>query len=157
MAVADQNVGPAVVVHVKKTAAPSQILGVRAQSGRESGVFKIAVAEVVIERGRVACEVGLYDIEIAVHIVIRRRNAHARLRLAVRTQRATRLQSDVYELSIFLVLVKGAGRGIVGDVDVGPAVVVEISGEDSQAKGSIGLQNSEASETSVKVPSPLLW
>ena len=113
----------------------------RAQTGGKSGVFKIAVAEVVIERRSVAGEVRLYDIQIAVQIVIRRRYSHARLRLAVGAQRATGFHGDVHKLPVFLVLVESTGGGIVGDVDVGPAVIVEIRSQDSQPEGSIGLQN----------------
>ncbi len=40
MAVADQNVGPAIVVEIEKAAAPAQILRVRAQPRGEGGIFE---------------------------------------------------------------------------------------------------------------------
>src|ERR1017187_1608501 len=66
MAIADQNVRPAVVIHVEEATAPAQVLGVRAETRGESGVFKIGTALIVIERRRVAGEVGFDQVEIAV-------------------------------------------------------------------------------------------
>ena len=45
MAIADQDVWPAVVVHVEKTAPPSQKLCVRPESCGKSGVFEVIVGE----------------------------------------------------------------------------------------------------------------
>src|SRR5213593_2088905 len=40
MAVADENVRPAVVVHIEEAAAPAEILRVRAEAGGKSGVLE---------------------------------------------------------------------------------------------------------------------
>ena len=101
-------------------------LRVQAQSGLEGGVFEVPVALIVIERRRVAGEIGLDDVEIAVEIVIGGRDAHAGLRLAVGAEHAACFQPDLDELAVLLVLVQQRLSGIVGDVDVGPAVVVEV-------------------------------
>ena len=75
-----------------------------------------------------------------------------------RAEYAAGVDGDVLEGAVLLVLVEGAGRGVVGDVDVGPAVVVEVGDQDAETVGADGLQAMpDASETSVKVPSPLLW
>src|SRR2546425_10566760 len=139
--VADENVGPAVVVHVEKAAAPAEILRVRAESGGESGVLEIGAAEIAIERGRVAGEIGFDDVEIAVEIVIDSGDAHAGLGLAVGREGAAGLDGDVRERAVLFVLIERAGLRVVGDVDVGPAVVVEIGGENAEAEGAVGLQN----------------
>ena len=79
------------------------------------------------------------------------------LRLAVRTQRTASLDRDVLKLSVLLVLIERAGGGVIGNVDVGPAVIVKIRSENAEAVRSVRAKNSRsASETSVKVPSPLL-
>jgi hypothetical protein len=39
-------------------------------------------------------------------------------------------------------LIKRAGGGIVGDVDIGPAIVVKIGSEHAQAEGAVGGKNS---------------
>jgi hypothetical protein len=53
MAIADEDVGPAITVEIEKTNAPAEILRVAAESGGESGIFKGGAAEIVIERRRV--------------------------------------------------------------------------------------------------------
>ena len=58
MPVADQNVGPAVIVEIEKPAAPAQELRVRAQACGECCVFESGLAKIVIERRRVSREVG---------------------------------------------------------------------------------------------------
>ncbi len=90
MAVADENVGPAVVVHVKKTAAPAEILRVLAEAALIGGVLEICAPEIVVERRCVAREIRFDEIEIAVEIVIGGGDAHAGLRLAVGAECAAR-------------------------------------------------------------------
>src|ERR1700683_2799199 len=87
----------------------------------------------MIKRRRVAGEVGFHDVEIAVEIVVRGRNAHAGLRLAIGAERAPRLNRDILEFSVLLILVERAGGRIVGDINIGPTVVVEICGADAQS------------------------
>src|SRR5439155_1375109 len=86
----------------------------------------VEVAEIVVKRRRVAGEIRFDQVEIAVEIVIGDRDAHAGLRLAVGAESATSFDGDVGEGAVLLVLIKGAGGGIVGDVNVRPAVVVKI-------------------------------
>src|SRR5258708_1559985 len=132
VAVANEDVGPAVIVHVEKTAAQAEILCVPAEAGLESGVFEIRAAEIAVQRRRVAGEICFDEIEIAVEIVIGGGDAHAGLRFAVGTERAAGFDGDVREGAVFLVLIESAGRGIVCDVNVRPAVVVEIGGKDTE-------------------------
>src|SRR5271157_1045947 len=141
VAVADQNVGPAVVLHVEKTAAPAQKLGVRAQTRREGDVFETGPALVVIERRRVAGKVGFDDVKIAVEVIVGGGNAHAGLRLAIGAEGATSFDGDILELAVLFVLIERAGSRIVGHVNVGPAVVVEIGGEHAQAEGAFRAKN----------------
>src|SRR5439155_16808310 len=44
--------------------------------------------------------------------------------------------------SIVLVLIERTGGGVVGDVDVRPAVVVEVGGENAEAVGAVGAEDS---------------
>ena len=69
---------------------------------------KTVLAQVVIETGGVAGEVGLDDIEIPVAIVIRDRHAHAGLRLAVRAVGHARLDGDLGESAVVIVLYSSA-------------------------------------------------
>ena len=72
MTIAKQDVGPPIVVHIEKSAAPSQILGVRPKACRKRGILKISASEIVVERGRIPREISFDDVEIAIQIVIRR-------------------------------------------------------------------------------------
>ena len=141
MAVADEDIRPAIVVKIKKAAAPAEILGVLAEAALEGGVFEICAAEIVVERRRVAGEIGFDEIEIAVEIVIACGNTHACLGLAVGAESAASFESDVGEGAILFVLIEGAGGGVVGDVNVGPAVVVEIGSKDAKTVSAVGLED----------------
>ena len=141
MTVADQDVGPAVIVHIEKAYPPAQKLRVRAQACGERGVLEICSALIVVERGRIAGEVRLDQIQIAIHVIICSRDTHAGLRFTIGAQRAAGFDGDVLELAVLLVLVEGAGGGVIGNVNVGPAVVVEIGGQNAQAVGAIGVEN----------------
>ena len=50
MAVANQDVGPAVVVEVEKATAPAKILRVLAEAALKCGVLEISPAEIAIEK-----------------------------------------------------------------------------------------------------------
>src|SRR5207253_8695006 len=95
----------------------------------------------VVERGRVPGEIGLYNVEIPIHVIVDSGNSHASLRLAIRREGTTRLYRDIYEFPVLLVLIKGARRGIIRDVDIRPAVVIEIRGQHSEPVGAACLQN----------------
>jgi len=141
VAIADEDVGPAVVVEIKKAATPAEILRVLAEAPLEGGVLKIRPAEIVVERGRVASEIGLDEIEVAVKIVIGRGDAHAGLGLAISAQRAASFERNVGENAVPLILIERACRGIVGDIDVRPAIVVEIGSEHAEAVGPAGFED----------------
>src|SRR5258708_13078293 len=141
MAVADQNVRPAIVIEVKETATPPQKLRVRAQPRCKGGVLKGAGPEVVVKRGCVAGEVRLDQVEIAIEIVVGGGHAHASLGLAIRTEGTPCLDCNVFKGAVLLVVVERAGGGVVGNVDVGPAVVVEVGGEHAYALGAVAAQH----------------
>src|SRR3954468_6725211 len=105
MAVANQNVWPSIIVHIEKAAAPAKKLRVTPKTSGEGGVLKRCAAHVVVERRRIAGEIGFNDVKVAVQIVVCRADAHAGLRLAVGAERASRLDGNVHEFSIFLVLI----------------------------------------------------
>ena len=142
MAIADQDVGPAVVVEIKKSASPSQELRVRAQSGCERRVFEGCVAQIVIERGRVAREIRLHQVQIAVEIVISRGDSHPSLRFAVWTQRTACLERDVDKLAVLLILIERAGSRVIGDINVRPPVIIEIGRQNAQSVCAVRAEDS---------------
>src|ERR1700738_3762894 len=106
MPVANQNVGPALIIHIEKTAAPAKILRMLSQPALVSCVLERTAAQISVKRRRVARKIGLHQIKIAVEIVIGRGNAHTRLPLAIRTQSASSFQRDVHERAILSILVE---------------------------------------------------
>ena len=105
MAVANQDVSPAVIVEVEKAAAPAKILRVLAKTALKRGVFEACPAEIAVERWSVASKIGFDEVEIAIEIIIGCGDAHAGLRLAVGAERAAGFQCNVNERPVFLVLV----------------------------------------------------
>src|ERR1700721_3211120 len=101
----------------------------RAQSSGEGGIFESGPTLIVIERRSIPGEIGFDDVEISVQIIVCGRDSHPRLRFAIGAQRTSRFNGDVLEFAILLVLVKRAGGGIVGDINIWPAAVVEVRGE----------------------------
>ena len=104
--VADEDVGPAVVVEVKPAATPSQVLRVQAEPGLEGCVFEAPVALVVIEGRRVTGKVGLHDIEVAIEVVIGGSDSHAGLWLAVGAEDATSFETNFGEGTVLVVAVQ---------------------------------------------------
>src|SRR6185312_8202092 len=126
--VTQQDVGPAVVIHIEETAAPAQVLGVQAESRGKSCVFEIRIPTVTVKRRSIAGEIGFDDVEVSVEVVVGGRNAHPGLWFSVRAQNTSGFDAYIFELSVLLVLIESAGGGIVGHIDVRPAIVVVISG-----------------------------
>ena len=111
------------------------------EAALKGGVFEYRAANIVIQRWRVAGKIRFHDIEIPVQIVVRRGNAHTRLRFAISAERAASFSGDVFEPSVFLILIERTGRRIVGHVNVRPAIVIKIAGEHAETVGAIGLQD----------------
>ena len=139
MAVGHKDVEPAVVVHVEEADAPAEEAGVDAEAAGIGAVFEDGVAEIGVEGIGVAGEIRFYDIEIAVAVVIADGNTHACLRFGFGGERGAVLDGDVLEGAVMLVEIKRGGGGIVGHIDVGPAVVIEIGGGDAEAVGANGV------------------
>ncbi len=136
MAVRHQYVEPAVVIHVEEANSPAKQTSINAEAARVCPVFKRAVAQIGVKRIGVAGEVGLCDVKIAVAIVVADRDAHAGLRFAFGRESCARLDRDVLESSVFLVLIKRGRARIVRDVDVRPSVIIEIGSSNAQPIGA---------------------
>src|SRR5439155_18327408 len=129
MPVGQKDVQPTVVLNVHKAASPAQVARVLAQTGRQCGVDEIPISGARVKAGGVVREVGFEDVEPAVGVVVAGGSAHAGLFLAVFVVGATGLHGNVGEGAILVVAEQKTGCGITGDIDIGPAVVVEITGQ----------------------------
>src|SRR6516162_903018 len=140
--VANQDVRPAIIVHVEEAASPAEELCVSTKSRGKGRVFETSSANIVIKRRRISREVRLHDIEIAIHVIVGSGNSHAGLRLAIWAESASGFDRDVFELAVLLVVIERAGGGVVRDIDVRPAVVIKISGKHAESVRSGGTGNS---------------
>ena len=141
MAVDLDDVGPAVVVVVDEAAAPRHVVVVDANAGCESDVAEGSVAVVVVQVARVVGEVGLEDVEPAIAVVVGYGNTHASLLMAVVVVGAAGHYRDVGECAVVIVLEQDAWLRIDSDINVGPAVVVEVVGDRGDGIARTGLQN----------------
>ena len=141
MSVTQQNVGPAVVVEIEEARAPAQKSRYFSQTGLKRLILKEPISGVVIQAGRIAGKVGLEHIEPAVAIVIGHCDSHARLGLSVGGVSNAGLHGGVRERSIVIVPVERRRAGIVGDVNIRPAIVVEIGDDDAQAVSARGVED----------------
>ena len=126
---------------VEEADAPAEIAGVDAQAGEVGVVFKGAVAEVLVEGIGVAGEVGFDDVEQAVAVEVTDGDAHAGLGFAIGRVGDAAFDGFVLEGAVALVAIEGGGGGVVGDIDVGPAVVVEIGDGYREAVGADGVED----------------
>ena len=70
VAVGDQQVGMAVVVHVGEHGPPAERVRIDAEAGFEGDVGEGAVAVVVVEGGGVVGEIGLEEVEVAIAVIV---------------------------------------------------------------------------------------
>src|SRR6266550_4430570 len=152
-----QDVRPAVIIVINEAATPSNVLVVDADSRGECNVTKGSVAVVVIEVARVVGEVGLENIKPSVAVIIGDGNAHSGLFVAILAVGAAGDHRDIGESAVVVVVEEDAGFGVHGDINIGPAVIIKIIGDGSDGIPRAGLRIPDFAETSVKVPSPLLW
>src|SRR5208283_1203460 len=140
VAVGDDDILPAVVVEVEEADAPADVLGVDGEAGLGGDLGETNLAEVAVEVGDVAGEIGLDDVEPAVVIVIGGRGAHAGLLMAVLVIGDAGQGPALGEGAVVIVAEQQAGGGVGSHEDVGPAGVSEIAGEDGESGGAGGAE-----------------
>ncbi len=86
------------------------------------------ITVIAIEVAGIVREVRLENIEPPVAIVVGHGHAHSRLFVSILAVGASRHHSHVREGAIVIVAKQNTGLGVDGDVDVGPAIVVEVAG-----------------------------
>ena len=106
--------------------APFDVAVLDRQPRGDGDVLEQSLAEIAIEGRDVVGEVRLEHVEQAVAVVVADRDTHARLGVAVLAVRRAALHGDVGERAVAVVAVQDRGRRVGRDVDVGPAVAVEV-------------------------------
>ena len=90
-------------------------------------------------RGTVTRKVRFYDMEVAVKPEVAHTDAHAGLDHAVLAQRDAVLQSLLGKRAVVIVAEEEARGRVPGDIDVGPAVVIEVGRDRSESVPAVRL------------------
>ena len=123
-----EHVHPAVVVEIGQPRAPLHEAVLHAETGLHRHVLEQPAAAVPIQRGNVVGKVRLEDVERAIGVDVAERHAHPGLRRPQLVVGRAARQRDVGEGAVVVVAVEDGGGRIGGDVDVDPAVAVEVGG-----------------------------
>ena len=127
MAVGDEKFHAAIEVevgHRDAEAEPVERRHVKSRTARD--VLESRRPEATIERVRVVVEVREIQVEHAVAIVIARRDAHARLGLAVAIHGAAEGETNLVVRAVGTPPEQKVGLRVVGDIDVGEPVGREV-------------------------------
>ena len=128
-----REVEVAVVVVVEERGAETGEVETRgAEADGRRGVLEAVGALVAEQRVGLADQMGDEEIEIAVVVDVAGDHAHPRLGQPVQVVGRTQHHRVVDERAVALVDPEVVGIGVVGDVDVEPAVVVEVGGHDAE-------------------------
>src|SRR5262245_43116145 len=132
VAIGDVYIEVTVIVVVEQPRSKSQGHESRVQAGLLRCVFKLQPAEIVIERVELFGEVRYEDVRKAIAVVIRDFRSHSGLRPSVAVESNTRAICNIEECAIALVMVEEVAYTIIGDINVRPSVVIDVS--DSETK-----------------------
>src|SRR5580658_9723898 len=120
----DHNVGATVIVEIDKTRTPLHGSSFAGEASGNGYIREETLTFVVIEAGHFVGEIRLDDIEEPVTIVVDGVSAHATLRAAVCVVGHSGQHSALAKSAVAVVHEQQAGGGIVGDIDIGPAIVI---------------------------------
>src|ERR1700723_1819849 len=117
MTVGDEEIHPAVVVHIQKRGAPGDIRHTgRTQTGRERNVGESLFSLIPIESVRRGVEVSDVDAEAAAVVEIRGADTHGALRFAADVDGGARNQADVFKRAVAIIAIQIFWHDIVCDV-----------------------------------------
>src|SRR5713226_6473839 len=139
MSVGEDEIGPAIIVKVKKHGAPAQVLRMQTESRGEGNIRKDSFTVIAVQGRRVIGEVGLKNIQPSVAVVIGDGCSHARLLAAIFVECYPSHHRNIGESSIVIVVIKDAWGTIAGYVDIRPAIIVKVEGGNAEGIVSTGL------------------
>jgi len=97
------------------------------------------MAAVVVERRRLLCEVRDHNIEEAAVIVVAKIHSHRSLGAAIAAKRASAEHACVRKGAIVIVVIEVVRGGIVGHVQVWPAVIIIVAPRRTQTVIQVGV------------------
>src|SRR5207302_1360110 len=134
VAVGDQKVEPGVIVHIEKSGAPADVrIAGLAYAGSPTDVVETLWTHVAIEGVGLLFEVRDEKAEAAAVVVIAPIDAHIAELHTFAAEGHTSEHARVGEGTVVIVVIEIVGDRVVGDEEVGPAVVVVVHPHDAEA------------------------
>ena len=122
----DEQIREAVVVEIDDAGAPPYIASFDAQAGADGDVVEVPFPVVAVEDIGIVGEVRFEDVEVSVEVVVADAHTHAGLFQPVFAERHPSFQTLLAKGAVVLVAKQPARRGIAGDIDIRPTVVVVV-------------------------------
>src|SRR5690242_2031074 len=140
MPIRHEYVYPAIVVVVEEFHAKAKKRNAdRPEPGGSGLIREAAVVVVVVEVVGIVGKVSFHQVRPAVIVVIGAVHPHAGLGQAISAESHSSLHSYFRKPSFAVVVVKAAGAGIVGNIEVEAAVLVVVQPNDAQAIIGLGI------------------
>src|SRR5260370_695870 len=134
VAVGDENVQPGVIIDVKESRAPSNVrIAGLADAGSPTHVVESLRAHVAIQRIGLLLKVRDEEDKTAAMVVIAPIDSHVAQLYAFAAAGYAAEHSHVGERSVVIVVIEIVGDGVVGNEEIGPAVVVIVDPHDAEA------------------------
>jgi len=128
-----EEIGITVVVEVEHAGAPANVAGLHGDASLTGDIIEIGLSVVVVENARVVGEMGFEEVQVAVEVIITDADAHASLLVAIVAEGHATENAFFAERAVVIVHEQQAGSGIASDVDIRPAILVEIGGDHGHA------------------------
>ena len=136
--VGEDQIGPTVIIEVEEHGSPAEVLRMQAEPRSKCNVGKNSISTVLVKDGSVIGKVRFKNVQAAVAVVIGDSGTHTGLLASVFIKRHACHYRNVGERAVAIVVVQNAGDAIAGNIDVWPAVIVEIKGRDAERVVSVG-------------------
>src|SRR5580698_3828742 len=126
MSIGENEILPSIVIEIDCSRSPPQVSRIHGKAGVDGRVGKVVGPVVAVKSMRVIGKVGLENIESPTVSKVGRRHPHSSLLAPFVVIGYSGLHANLFEtLTLEVVKIK-ARRGIAGNIDIGPAIVVEI-------------------------------
>src|ERR1017187_3552412 len=138
----EEDVRPPIVVQIEDAVSPTGKAGLDAESCSVSDIVEVTLTVISIQDVVVIGKVGFENVEMPVCVVIPNPISHAGLFGSIVAQRDTPRDGLFNEGSVMLVHEEEAGSGVARHVNIGPAILVEVGGDDCHPVARPRLGNS---------------
>ena len=140
MTVRDEDVIPAIIIHIKKRGSPTyvRISGLR-HSGIPADVGESLRTQISVKRIWLLSEVGHEEVELAVVVEVSKVDTHRSLFLAVSTESSAGDESHFLKGAVVAVVIKVIWSGVIRNVEIRPAIIVIVSPNSLHSEVMVGI------------------